>query len=87
MPGDQTSKRPVVDVFALNTGTMNLPDRWLFEDGDSDYHKARQSSPDFCFLVCHPSGKKIMFDLGLIKVCISELFAMDKTCSISLGYR
>lgn len=29
--------------------------------------KARQLSPDFSFLISHPSGRHILFDLGLRK--------------------
>lgn len=57
-----------VDAFALLAGTLELPDRWLFEDGDSDMQKFRQHSPDFCFLVVHKSGRKLLFDLGMRKV-------------------
>ena len=57
-----------VEVFALPTGKLYLPDRWLFEDGDPDMLHTRQFSPDFSFLVCHASGKKVLFDLGLKKV-------------------
>jgi hypothetical protein len=57
-----------VDVFALPTGKIHLPDRWIFEDGDNDMHRFRQLSPDFSFLICHPSGMRVLFDLGLRKV-------------------
>lgn len=57
----------IVDVYALPTGKLYLPDRWLFEDGDSDMEHVRQFSPDFSFLISHPSGKKVLFDLGLRK--------------------
>ncbi len=57
----------LVDVYALPTGKLYLPDRWLFEDGDNDMENVRQFSPDFSFVVCHPSGKKVLFDLGLRK--------------------
>jgi hypothetical protein len=56
-----------VEVFALPTGKLYLPDRWLFEDGDNDMHNARQFSPDFSFLIAHSSGKKVLFDLGMRK--------------------
>ncbi|CAM1506336.1 Fc.00g059770.m01.CDS01 [Cosmosporella sp. VM-42] len=56
-----------VGVSALPTGHIYLPDRWLFEDGDKDMHKARQLSPDFSFLISHPSGGHILFDLGMRK--------------------
>ena len=57
----------LVDVYALPTGKLYLPDRWLFEDGDNDMERVRQFSPDFSFMVCHPSGQKVLFDLGLRK--------------------
>jgi len=56
-----------VEVHALPTGTLHLPDRWLFEDGDADIRRARQVSPDYSFLIRHPSGKNVLFDLGLRK--------------------
>jgi hypothetical protein len=59
-----------VKVFALPTGKLYLPDRWLFEDGDNNMRKAREFSPDFSFLISHPSGKHLLFDLGMRKVCI-----------------
>lgn len=61
------SPSTAVDVYALPTGHLHLPDRWLFEDGDNDMLKARQLSPDFSFLISHPSGRHILFDLGLRK--------------------
>ncbi|KAK5046781.1 hypothetical protein LTR84_007135 [Exophiala bonariae] len=60
-PGSAT-----VSVFALPTGHLYLPDRWLFEDGSSDMLRDRQYSPDFSFLIKHPKGK-LLFDLGLRK--------------------
>jgi hypothetical protein len=59
-----------VEVSALPTGKLYLPDRWLFEDGDNDMQKARQFSPDFSFLISHPSGEHLLFDLGMRKVGI-----------------
>ena len=61
---------PVVTVCALPTGRLYLPDRWLFEDGNEDVRTARQYSPDYSFLISHPSGKHVLFDLGLRKVKI-----------------
>lgn len=61
------SPSTAVEVYALPTGRLHLPDRWLFEDGDNDMLKARQLSPDFSFLISHPSGRHILFDLGLRK--------------------
>lgn len=63
-----TGQSPVVEVHALPTGKLYLPDRWLFEDGDRDMLRVRQFSPDFSFLICHPSGKRVLFDLGIRKV-------------------
>lgn len=60
--GEQT-----VSVYALPTGHLQLPDRWLFEDASEDLLHDRQYSPDFSFLIKHPRGK-ILFDLGLRKV-------------------
>lgn len=57
-----------LEMFALPTGKLQLPDRWIFEDGDQDLEKARQYSPYFSFLIIHPLGKKVLFDLGLRKV-------------------
>jgi hypothetical protein len=64
---------PHVDVFALSTGQLSHPDRWLFEDGDEDLLRARHPYPDFSFLIRHHSGKCVLFDLGLRKVrcCVS----------------
>jgi glyoxylase-like metal-dependent hydrolase (beta-lactamase superfamily II) len=55
---------PVVEVYALPTGHLVLPDRWIFQDGDI---KVNHRVPDFSFLIVHPSGKKTIFDLGLRK--------------------
>lgn len=58
-----------VKVFALPTGQLTHPDRWLFEDGDEDIMKARNEYPDYSFLIQHQaSGKNMLFDLGLMKV-------------------
>jgi hypothetical protein len=57
-----------VNVYVLPTGKIHLPDRWIFEDGDNDLIHSRQLYPDFSFLICHPSGKRVLFDLGLRKV-------------------
>ncbi|KAH8885918.1 Metallo-hydrolase/oxidoreductase [Thozetella sp. PMI_491] len=63
LPSPDTS----VHVYALPTGRLYLPDRWLFEDGDEDIQRARQLSPDFSFLISHPTGGHVLFDLGLRK--------------------
>lgn len=57
-----------VQVFALPTGWLYHPDRWLFEDGDSDQVNAKQQYPDYSFLIRHPAGQNVLFDLGLRKV-------------------
>ncbi|EGR47090.1 uncharacterized protein TRIREDRAFT_109325 [Trichoderma reesei QM6a] len=56
-----------VQVYALPTGWVHLPDRWIWQDGDDDIVKVRQRLPDYSFLVRHPSGKNILFDAGLPK--------------------
>ncbi|KAJ6142444.1 hypothetical protein N7471_001897 [Penicillium samsonianum] len=63
LPESSTS----IEVFALPTGKLYLPDRWLFEDGNEDIRSARQHSPDYSFLIHHPSGRKVLFDLGMRK--------------------
>ena len=62
------SSAPFVKLHALLTGRLQLPERWLFEDGDDDVHRKREDSPVFSFLIEHPSGKRVLFDLGLRKV-------------------
>jgi hypothetical protein len=54
-----------VQVHVLPTGYLFLPDRWIFADGNL---KLRHLSPDYSFLVRHPSGKNVLFDLGMRKV-------------------
>jgi hypothetical protein len=56
---------PFVRVHALPTGYLWLPDRWIFADGDTNL---RHLSPDYSFLISHPSGKNVLFDLGMRKV-------------------
>jgi hypothetical protein len=67
--GNNVTSSVFLDVFALSTGQLSHPDRWLFEDGDNDMVKARHVYPDYSFLIQHPGGKSILFDLGLKKVC------------------
>ncbi|KAJ9501535.1 hypothetical protein LTR99_004419 [Exophiala xenobiotica] len=55
---------PFVRVHALPTGYLWLPDRWIFADGDTNL---RHLSPDYSFLISHPSGKNVLFDLGMRK--------------------
>lgn len=57
-----------VEVYALPTGQLTHPDRWLFEDGAEDLMKERNEYPVFSFLIKHHSGKHVLFDLGLAKV-------------------
>jgi hypothetical protein len=59
-----------VTVYALPTGHLQLPDRWLFEDASNDLRRDRQYSPDFSFLIKQPKGN-VLFDLGLRKVSVS----------------
>ena len=59
------SSGPELQVYALPTGQLTHPDRWLFEDGDPDLYKVRHPYPDYSFLITHPTGKNILFDLGL----------------------
>ncbi|KIY03329.1 uncharacterized protein Z520_00020 [Fonsecaea multimorphosa CBS 102226] len=53
-----------VDVYVLPTGYLWLPDRWIFADGDL---QVRHLSPDYSFLIRHPSGQNVLFDLGMRK--------------------
>ncbi|KIW65757.1 hypothetical protein PV04_07985 [Phialophora macrospora] len=55
---------PNVEVYVLPTGYLWLPDRWIFSDGDTGL---RHLSPDYSFLICHPSGRNVLFDLGMRK--------------------
>lgn len=57
-----------VEVSLLTTGYLFLPDRWIFADGDT---KLRHLSPDYSFLIHHPSGNNVLFDLGMRKVSLS----------------
>ncbi|RFU36207.1 hypothetical protein B7463_g85, partial [Scytalidium lignicola] len=63
----ENTSSPPVEVFALATGQLHHPDRWLFEDGNEDLMTARNVYPDYSFLIRHASGKCILFDLGLDK--------------------
>jgi hypothetical protein len=60
-----------VQLYALPTGQLSHPDRWIFEDGDDDWMSARQTYPDYSFLIQHQSGKNVLFDLGLTKVSLA----------------
>ncbi|KIX06194.1 uncharacterized protein Z518_04168 [Rhinocladiella mackenziei CBS 650.93] len=53
-----------VEVSVLPTGYLWLPDRWIFAEGDQ---KLSHLSPDYSFLIRHPSGKNVLFDLGMRK--------------------
>ncbi|OJJ66093.1 hypothetical protein ASPBRDRAFT_138723 [Aspergillus brasiliensis CBS 101740] len=55
---------PTVHVYVLPTGYLELPDTLIFAGGDP---KLKHTSPDYSFLICHPAGKKVLFDLGLRK--------------------
>lgn len=63
-----------VKVHVLPTGYLWLPDRWIFSDGDDNL---KHFSPDFSFLICHPSGRNVLFDLGLRKVWPKLQFLFD----------
>ena len=66
MPAIPSPMGHPVKVFALPTGQLTHPDRWLFEDGDEDIMKARNPYPDYSFLIQHEaSGRNVLFDLGL----------------------
>ena len=82
-PSTVTNDTKPVEVFALPTGQLSHPDRWLFEDGDEDLMTARHVYPNFSFLIRHHSGKSILFDLGLTKVCGYQTFQQ----LINLSYR
>lgn len=67
--------QPCVEVSVLPTGYLWLPDRWIFADGDVNL---KHLSPDYSFLIRHPSGRNVLFDLGMRKVgfkCTLEVFA------------
>jgi hypothetical protein len=59
------STGPIVEVSVLPTGWLYLPDTWIFSDGMPGL---KHWSPDLSFLLQHPSGKKVLFDLGMRKV-------------------
>lgn len=61
-----------IKVYALPTGWGHLPDRWIWQDGDDDIVRVRQRLPVYSFLICHPSGKNILFDAGLPKVSLIQ---------------
>ena len=54
-----------VQVSILPTGWLYLPDTWIFADGKPSL---KHWSPDFSFLIRNPSGKNVLFDLGMRKV-------------------
>ncbi|RFU28421.1 hypothetical protein B7463_g7903, partial [Scytalidium lignicola] len=58
------SSGTIVQVSVLPTGWLYLPDTWIFADGKPG---VKYWSPDFSFLVRHPSGKNVLFDLGMRK--------------------
>ena len=55
-----------VQVSALATGEMGLRLRWIFENEVDD--TKLEWFPDFSFLIRHPGGKNLLFDLGIRKV-------------------
>ncbi|RDL36677.1 uncharacterized protein BP5553_06029 [Venustampulla echinocandica] len=67
IPGflDPHRSGPAVDVSILPTGWLFLPDSWIFTDGKPSL---KHWSPDFSFLIRHPSGKSVLFDLRMRKV-------------------
>ena len=73
MAATEPPQSPPVAVYALPTGHLYLPDRWLFENGSEDFKHHRQLVPDFSFLIRHSSGKNVLFDLGMRKVLFSPL--------------
>jgi hypothetical protein len=71
---------PVVDVSILPTGWLYLPDTWIFQDGKPGF---KHWSPDFSFLVRHPSGRTIIFDLGMRKVIVLAFNNTDSSQFLS----
>jgi hypothetical protein len=60
-----TDSQATVKVSMLPTGQLYLPDRWITAGADLNI---KRLYPDFSFLIQHPSGTKLMFDLGIRKV-------------------
>lgn len=67
---------PVVNVSILPTGWLYLPDTWIFQDGKPGF---KHWSPDFSFLIRHPAGRTIIFDLGMRKVIVLVQFNLTFT--------
>ena len=63
---ETTGNEVIVEVAALPTGHITHPLRWIFED--DKYVGKSDRFPDFSFFIKHPSGKKMLFDLGIRKV-------------------
>ena len=62
---DGNARQPViVNVSAVPTGQLYIPDKWVFGGN----LQTRRLYPDYSFLIVHPSGKSLMFDLGIRKV-------------------
>lgn len=56
-----------VQVSLVLTGQLFLPDKWILAGADQ---ATKTLYPDYSFYVHHePSGKSLMFDLGIRKVC------------------
>lgn len=64
------SSHSIVEVFALPTGYLWLPDEWIFADGDP---RVKHLCPDFSFLIRQASGKNALFGLGVRKVVLHAL--------------
>ena len=60
-----TTNDVTVQVSVLPTGQLGLLLRWIFEN-EQDTSKV-EWFPDYSFLIEHPSGKRVMFDLGMRK--------------------
>lgn len=69
------STRNYAEVYVLPTGYLWLPDRWIFADGDE---QLKHLSPDYSFLIQHPSGKNVLFDLGMRKVGVLDPCPMER---------
>lgn len=54
----------VVKASAVPTGEVYLPDKWVLAGAD---HAKDSLYPDYSFFIQHPSGKTLMFDLGMRK--------------------
>jgi hypothetical protein len=57
-----------VDITLFPAGKLEIADYLLHKDGTDE----KNVCPDYSFLIEHPSGKKIFFDLGLHPVHYSR---------------